>query len=373
MRSPLPNPVPAADGPTQSTERCRTDDSLRAERLNTDDALTGDRVCAEREAAGVVDEARALADAVLKAARAKADEESGPPRRSAEIAAVSGDRARADHTVRGERAAADVALRRERLERADILAALLVHERAATDEHLLTERARSDDAVEHRDDFLGMVAHDLRNLLNGVVLSVEELRLVGGAPTPQQVAARNRIRRHVARMNRLIGDLVDVASIDAGKLAMVPASGDAAALVAETVEAFQPAAREKGVCLSAEAAPGVVRAEFDHDRLLQVCANLVANAIKSTPPAGEIRVHVQARPREVRFCVRDTGVGIPGPLLEAIFERFWQAGANDRRGLGLGLYISKCIVEAHHGRIWAESEPGKGSRFYFTLPRGDAQ
>jgi signal transduction histidine kinase len=70
----------------------------------------------------------------------------------------------------------------------------------------------------------------------------------------------------------------------------------------------------------------------------------------------------------LRFCVADTGVGIPAPMLEAIFERFWQVGKDDRRGMGLGLYISRCIVEAHRGRIWAESEPGKGSRLYFTLP-----
>ena len=248
-----------------------------------------------------------------------------------------------------------------------------MHERAATDAYLLTERARSDDAVAHRDDFLGMVAHDVRNLLNGVVLSLELLRPGDEEPAPHVAAAATRIRRYVARMNRLIGDLVDVTSIDAGKLAMAPVEGDAAALVTEATETFQPAAREKGVSLSAEVPAGPLLAEFDHDRMLQVFANLIANAIKFTPSGGKIIVRVEAAPGMLRFCVSDTGVGIPAPMLEAIFERFWQVGENDRRGMGLGLYISKCIVEAHGGRIWAESELGKGSRVYFTLPVAGAR
>jgi signal transduction histidine kinase len=267
-----------------------------------------------------------------------------------------------------ERAAADVALDTGRKEQADTLATLLVHERAATDAYLLTERDRADDAVAHRDDFLGMVAHDVRNLLNGVVLSLELLRPGDDEPEPHVAAAATRIRRYVARMNRLIGDLVDVTSIDAGKLAMVPVEGDPAALVTEATDTFQSAAREKGVSLSAEVPAAPLRAPFDHDRLLQVFANLIANAIKFTPSGGHIAICVEAPQGLVRFCVSDTGVGIPAPMLEAIFERFWQVGENDRHGMGLGLYISKSIVDAHHGRIWAESELGKGTRMYFTLP-----
>jgi signal transduction histidine kinase len=150
---------------------------------------------------------------------------------------------------------------------------------------------------------------------------------------------------------------------------MAPVGGDAAALVAEATETFQPAAREKGVALSAAEIPaGPLLAEFDHDRMLQVFANLIANAIKFTPAGGRIDVGVEAARGVLRFCITDSGVGIPPAMLDAIFERFWQVGADDRRGQGLGLYISKCIVEAHHGRIWAESTAGMGSRLYFTLP-----
>jgi signal transduction histidine kinase len=351
----------------RSPDRAKTDDSLRAERKKTDDARRAGRARADRDADDVIDHARAVADAVLGDARLDADRASaGTP--AAEPEAVLGQRAMADQTLRGDRARADVALRADRGDRADALEALLVHERAATDAYLLTERARSDEAIAHRDDFLGMVAHDVRNLLHLVVLTLELLRPGDQAPTPQASAPAERIRRYVARMNRLIGDLVDVTSIAAGRLAVTPAAADALSLVAEAVESFQPAAVEKGVSLRAEVPAGRLLAAFDHDRMLQVLANLIANAIKFTAAGGRIAVRVDDARGMLRFVVSDTGMGIPAPLLETIFERFWQVGENDRRGQGLGLYISKSIVEAHGGRIWAESEAGKGSRLYFTLP-----
>ena len=352
----------------RSPERTKTDKSLREERANTDEAIKGDRGSSERDAEGVIDKARALADAAVKAERKKTDKEALLPPRPAKKGAVVGQRVKADRAVRGERASADDALRSDLKDRADALEALLVHERAATDAYLLTERVRSDKDVSHRDDFLGMVVHDVRNLLNLVVLSLAMLRPDDDEPPPYVTAATVRIRLYVARMNRLIGDLIDVTCIDAGKLAVEPVEGDAAALLAEATEAFRPAALEKGVSLSAEIPPGPLRAVFDHDRVLQVFANLLSNAIKFTPREGTISVGVHEARGMLRFCVGDTGVGIPARMLEAIFERFWQVGKNDRRGMGLGLYISKCIVESHGGRIWAESKVGKGSQLYFTIP-----
>jgi signal transduction histidine kinase len=357
-------------GHRPSKERQRTDDSLRQERGKTDAAFEKDRASAERDADGVVDHAREIADAVLSAARQKADDQWLRTSPLGETVTLAGERAQADRTVTGERATADGTLRIHRDAQARVLAAALLAERAVTDTFLLTERARSDAAVEHRDDFLRMVAHDLRNLLNGIVLNVELLGYADGQPppSPESVASANRMRRYAARMNRLIGDLVDVTSIDAGKLAMTPARNDAAALVAEATDTFQPAALEKGVALTAEIPDGPLHAVFDHDRMLQVFANLIANAIKFTPRGGEIRVRVEGARAKLQFCVSDTGAGIPEGKLDAVFERFWQVGENDRRGQGLGLYISKSIVEAHKGRIWAESTVGSGSRFYFTLP-----
>ncbi len=363
MRKPPTEPRP------RSPERLKTDESLREERKKTDDAVKGDRDDAERDAEDVIAHARELADAALIVERVNADTEALLPPRPARVGAVKGQRAKADQAVRGQRASADRAFRGEVEDRADALEALLVHERAATDAYLLTERVRSDDDVANRDDFLGMVVHDVRNLLNLVVLGLETIRPLGAEKTPAYVSAgKVRIQRYVARLNRLIGDLVDVTSIDAGKLAMVLVEADAAALMAEATAAFQPAALEKGIALSAEVPGSAMLAVFDHDRMLQVFANLLANSIKYTPSGGVIGVRVEAIEGTLRFCVSDTGVGIPSAQLEAIFERFWQVGNDDRRGMGLGLYISKCIVQAHSGRIWAESEPGKGSNLYFTLP-----
>jgi signal transduction histidine kinase len=352
----------------RSPERTKTDKSLREERANTDEAIRGDRSSSERDAEGVIDKARAVADAAVKAERKKTDHEALLPPRPAKKGAVVGQRAKADRAVRGERASADDALRSDLEGRADALEALLVLEREATDAYLLTERVRSDKDVAHRDDFLGMVAHDVRNLLNLVVLSLAMLRPDDDEPPPYVSAVATRIRRYVGRMNRLIGDLVDVTSIDAGKLAVESVQGDAAALLVEATETFQPAALEKGVSLSAEIPTGPLRAVFDHDRVLQVFANLLSNSIKFTAREGEISVRVEEARGMLRFCISDTGVGIAAPMLEAVFERFWQVGKNDRRGMGLGLYISRCIVESHGGRIWAESKVGKGSQFYFTIP-----
>jgi len=188
---------------------------------------------------------------------------------------------------------------------------------------------------------------------------------------PQGLVGRlqaDRIQRYAARMNRLIGDLLDVASLDAGLLAVTPTRGDAAVVISEAVETFRAAASAKEIALETEITGQPLRWKVDSARMLQVLANLITNAIKFTPRGGAIRVHGERREGELRLSVTDTGVGIPPDLLERIFERFWQVGVNDRRGLGLGLYISRSIVKAHGGRIWAESADGAGSTFFVTLP-----
>src|SRR5690348_5385949 len=141
-----------------------------------------------------------------------------------------------------------------------------------------------------------------------------------------------RIQRYVARMNRLIGDVVEVVSIDTGKLAVQIETGDAAALLAEAVDAFAQAAAEKGISLGFESSEPALLATFDHDRMLQVLANLITNALKFTPRGGAITVHGERLEGELRFSVSDTGVGIPASMVESVFERFWQVGKNDKRG-----------------------------------------
>ncbi len=352
-----------------SPEREQTDEGLRVERENTDRALIEKRAVIEEDADQILQRARDTADAVLTTAREKADQRLEDESPDAPIKAISEERTVEDESLRHERASADEILRRERDDAALAIHKVLPVERERTDEYLLTERERSDDVVANRDDFLGIVSHDLRNLLGGIVLSAELLSR--RAPKNEQSKATlqetERIKRYAERMDRLIGDLLDVASIDAGKLAVSPVPGDVTALITEAVDTFHAIAADKGITLEARTPKEHLCADFDHHRLLQVLTNLINNAIKFTPGGGSIGVSCEDAKGELRVCVTDTGSGIPENLLEAIFERFSQAAVNDRRGLGLGLYISRCIVDAHRGKIWAESA-GKGSRVCFTLP-----
>lgn len=356
--------------PKAHIERGETDDSLRTEREKSDDELRQRGAAVEEGSNEVIDRARERADEVLGMARERANQKL-PDDVSREARRVlDAERELEDAVLREERQVDDEALTRERDDRKRALDDLLRFEREQTDERLLIERSRADHLLAARDDFLGMVSHDLRTLLGGIALSAAlQLRYAkddeGGRQT---VKAAHKIQRYTARMNRLIGDLIDVSSIEAGRLSVELGRHDAMALIRETEEAFQPSASAKGIAIERELTEGAVLAKFDHDRILQVLANLLSNAIKFTPEGGRIWLRVAPAGSEVLFSVSDTGSGIPAEQLEAVFERFWQVKAHDRRGLGLGLFITRCIVEAHGGRVWAESEPGKGSRFFFTLP-----
>ncbi len=347
-------------------ERAMTDESLAVERSKTDVAFA-EKAAIERTADALVERARKQADEVLTTARAEADEKLHHSRTSDE-AVLAEERAKEDQVLENMRHMADLVLRREREVHARVLARLLPLERDKTDQHLLLERARADTELANRDDFLGMVSHDLRDLLAGIVLSSTWIgEKIGTQEHDRDTrVAVERIQRSAARMERLIGDLVDIAGIDAGKLAIVASQGSASDVVLESIRTWEPQALAKGLTLEASV-PGQVMACFDHERILQVLGNLITNAIKFSPQGASVVVGVHEVDGEVRFSVRDAGVGIDQDKLEAIFERFWQVGKNDRRGLGLGLYISQCLVEAHGGRIWVESERGVGSTFYFTV------
>src|SRR4051812_21877900 len=351
-----------------------TDKSLRTERASADHVLEQRQAIikdANHNADAVLAEARGVADAVLEEARDKADEQlEQTADHSKSEAAVISERAQADQTVREDRASADESLRIDRAKEAMAFSKLLPLEREKTDRHLLTERARSDDALANRDDFLGMVTHDLRDMLGGIVLSTQLLSAAAGDNEDGRkiVAETQRMQRYAARMNRLIGDLIDVASIDAGKFVVNAVPGDCHALIAEAVDTFQFSASAKDLSLQVKLDHHSPSFDFDYERLLQVFANLITNSIKFTPPGGKIGICSDRQGNDQHFSVTDSGPGIPEAMLERIFERFWQVGKHDRRGLGLGLYISRCIVEAHGGKIWAESRVGEGTTMHFALP-----
>ena len=351
-------------------EREETDESLRIEREKTDQALVGAKQAVEEDADLVVLQARENADAVLTAARDEADEKLPTKTNQLPSASIAQKRVQEDEILQTERDLADKNIKQERKEVDRELRRLLPLEREATDKTLLTERARSDKALGNRDDFLGMVCHDLRDLLSGIVLSTELLsQHASESEEGKRIFVSGlQIQQYAARMNRLIGDLIDVASIDSGKLSIVPAREDATLLIIDAIDTFQASAAAKGISLKTEGVKDSLVADFDYDRMLQVLANLLTNSIKFTPQGGNITVYCEAKGAELQFAVSDTGSGIPAEMIEAVFERFWQVGKNDRRGLGLGLYVSRSIIESHDGKIWAESKLGEGSRFIFTIP-----
>lgn len=220
-------------------------------------------------------------------------------------------------------------------------------------------------AIQARDQVLGVVAHDLRSPLNAVLMIASGLlRRAPAEPDSGVRSGLERIVRSVERTNRLIQDLLDITAIESGRFSLDTARHSPARLVAEAIEVVRLTTTVEIEVLVPDDLPAVVA---DRDRVLQVFSNLLANAAKFTP-GGRITVGAVQRGDEVCFRVADTGCGISREDLPHIFDRFWQAESAHRRGHGFGLSICKGIVEAHGGRIWAESELGIGSTFFFTLP-----
>jgi PAS domain S-box-containing protein len=228
-------------------------------------------------------------------------------------------------------------------------------------------RERAEAASRMREDLVAIVSHDLRNPLSAITMSATLLQ----ASIPSDSRATKQLEtivRSADRMRRLISDLLDMASIDAGRLAVEPVPQPAAALVQEAVEMLQPVATDKSLRLEAGDVEPSLAVRADKERILQVLSNLVGNAIKFTREGGAIVVDARRDGELARFTVADTGHGISPEQMLHLFDRYWQAKRDGRLGIGLGLSIAKGIVEAHGGNIWAESVLGKGTTFHFTLP-----
>ncbi len=221
-------------------------------------------------------------------------------------------------------------------------------------------------AIDAREQVLKIVSHDLRNPLHTISMCASVLLDVP-MPAEKQAEHLHRVKRAGERMNRLVQDLLDVAKLEAGRVAISARPVAVAPLVRESHEMLAPLAAEKGVTLDIVVADGLQQIVADEGRVLQVLSNLVGNAVKFTPAGGRIVIRAEDAPGGVRFSVSDTGQGMSPDQLSQIFGQFWQANPADRRGIGLGLSIAKGIVEAHGGRIWAESQPGRGTTFHFTL------
>lgn len=226
--------------------------------------------------------------------------------------------------------------------------------------------------IKTREDLLAIVAHDLRNPL-GAIKTSASLLVKQVAPrdelSPRALKYTETILRAAQRMEGLIHDLLELASIEGGRVALTRAPHLATGLVLEAVEMLQPLAQEKSLELSAGPLGDGVRVDCDKDRVLQIFSNLVGNSLKFTPAGGKVRVGVQVEGDTVCFSVSDTGPGMSEDQLAHLFERYWQARRVPGLGIGLGLSIAKGLVEAHGGRIWVDSQLGVGTTFYFTLPR----
>ena len=221
--------------------------------------------------------------------------------------------------------------------------------------------------VQSREDLLAVVSHDLRNPLS-VILVSGTLALHAWPPGDANRRTIEAIRRSAMRMDRLIGDLLDASTIEAGRLSLETAVQPVDQIVRDAIEALEAPAAQKQVRLEAIGS-GELGVSCDRGRMLQVFANLIGNATKFTPEGGSITVRVEPRDQEVWFFVTDTGPGIPEDQLPRLFDRYWQAKRTARLGTGLGLTIAKGIIEAQGGRIGVESQLGVGSTFFFTLPR----
>lgn len=223
-----------------------------------------------------------------------------------------------------------------------------------------------------RQDFIANASHELRTPVTSVKLLLENL--VDGAKDDPAVADDflNNALEEINRMHDLVNDLLDVAALEAGRDKLQITGVEVSKILAEAVTTVAPQAKQREVKLESELPEGEVTLEADRARLRQVLVNLVANAVKFTPAGGA--VHIKAWPENghVRFCIQDTGIGIPAQDLPHIFDRFFRVTRGRSRlqgGSGLGLTIVKTAIDAHRGEINVESTEGQGTTFYIKLPK----
>jgi signal transduction histidine kinase len=239
-------------------------------------------------------------------------------------------------------------------------------------QRLLEQRTQAlsiaNEGLDLRDELLAIVSHDLRNPLNAIALNTQLLERLVSSGDPRLGRISRSLDSSIAQMQRIISDLLDLAAIEAGKLSVQLLPGDARSPIGEAVETSRSVSAEKSIVIDAGIGPDPLLARFDPGRIVQVLDNLIHNALKFTPNGGRISVDGRRTAHVVEIRVRDTGPGLKPEELSVIFDRFRQVEKRGRRALGLGLYISRSIVESHGGRIWAESVPGEGSTFLFTLP-----
>lgn len=381
---------------TIKEQRAHTDASLGAERATTDSGEYRLEAIARQELDDLIEHDRILADTRLLRRRDNADSmlarnRSASP--SNEGGNVAKERRIADQGKQTEREEMDAHVQDER-QRSDLVVDAerrkqeLHHTQLAgcrhdTDDQLSSERHDSDTAVialghtmdalalsedqqERYGDVLGMVTHDLRSPLMVIASGAEAI-----ATNPQDPATRKMAQlmmQAAARMERLTADLLDAVRIQSGTMRITKQPQRVDALLTEVFKTYEPLFANRGLAFTVDIPTTDIVVSFDYDRIVQVLSNLLGNAMKFTPRGGAVILQVQQRAGQVEFSLNNSGPGISPSDLPHVFERFWKIDNHARRGLGLGLYICKTIVEAHCGTITAESKLGEGATLRFALP-----
>lgn len=224
-----------------------------------------------------------------------------------------------------------------------------------------------------KSDFVSNVSHELRTPLTSIKGSVDNmLDGLTGSLNEKQVRYLSRIKSNTDRLSRLINDLLDLSRIEAGRVEVRPATLPLTALAEEVAEYLKALAAEKLIQVEVPSPDPSVTVWADRDKVTQVLMNLIGNAVKFTPRDGKVSVAIEKNGNDyVQISIADTGPGILPEEANKIFSKFYQVANLDKQkpaGSGLGLAISKALVEMHGGKIWMESEIGRGSTFYFTLP-----
>jgi len=238
---------------------------------------------------------------------------------------------------------------------------------------LLRDVTREREIDQMKSDFVSLVSHELRTPLAAMKGATDNLLDgITGELNNTQKDCLLITKRNIDRLSRMISDLLDISRIEAGKIQVNKQPVDIVNLVSDVLSIFQETAKEKNIQLTASLKSDLPKINADPDKITQVITNLVGNAMKFTPGDGQINVKAFQVGDFIQIDVVDTGLGIPHQDLEKIFDKFYQVSRPDNpattKGTGLGLPISKGIVEKHGGKIWTESELGKGSKFSFTLP-----
>ena len=223
-----------------------------------------------------------------------------------------------------------------------------------------------------KSSFVSIVSHELRTPMTSIKGLVENmLDGLTGDLNDRQTFYLGRVKYNIERLTRMINDLLDLSRIEAGRMNLHQSAVNIGSLAREVVETLQPLAQERSLILEAQVAAAIGIIQGDRDKLIQIFTNLINNALKFTESPGTVTVEVRQRGDDmIQTCVIDTGCGISPEEQQIIFERFYRGQSSEmkNRGAGLGLAITRSLVELHGGSIWVESALGEGSRFYFILP-----